>query len=141
MEKKIVHIEDFFTADTAKEGMWHEPKFGREGCGFEFLVIGATTDESMAADEHFAKLYSEAEDIKDPIERHRKQMEVDAKRCAKFVKGIREAKDCSVDFQGKPIEYSEPFIEQIFLKSPEIKIDIVNFAKNNLNFIKREKNA
>lgn len=141
MEKRIVNIEDFFTVDNAKEGIWFEPKIGRVGCGFEFLVTGATTDEAMADDEHYSKLYSEAEEIKDPIERKAKQMKVDAERCARLVKGIRAAEDCVVKSEGTDIEYSVPLIEKIFLKSPEIKKAVVNFATDNLNFIKREKNA
>lgn len=141
MAKRKVHIEDFFTVDNAKKGMWFEPKVGKDGCGFEFLVCGAGTDEAMADDEHYDSLYAQAEDIKDPIQRKEKQMQVDAERCARLVKGIRAAEDCDVDFGGKAIEYSVPLIEQIFLKSPEIKKAVVNFATNNLNFIKRERNA
>lgn len=141
MEKRKVHIENFFTVDNAKAGVWFEPKIEGVGCGFEFLVTGATTDEAMADDEHFESLYAEAEDIKDPIEKQSQRMKVDAERCARLVKGIRAVEGCDVDFEGKELEYSVPLIEQVFLKAPEIKKAVVAFATKNTNFIKREKNA
>lgn len=139
--KRTVHIEDFFTKDNEENGKWFEPKIEGQGCGFEFLVTGATTNEAMADDEHYDKLYAQAEDIKDPIERYNKKQEIDAERCARLVKGIRAAEDCEVDFGGKAIEYSVPLIEQIFLKSPLIKKAVVAYATKTANFINREKNA
>lgn len=111
MAKRKVHIEDFFTVDNAKTGMWFEPKLGRDGCGFEFLVCGAATDEAMADDEHYESLYAQAEDIKDPIQRKAEQMKVDAKRAAEFVHGLRAAKGCKINFGGQPLEYSKPMVE------------------------------
>lgn len=141
MEKRKVHIEDFFTRDNEKSGKWFEPKIDGEGCGFEFLVTGATTDEAIADDEHYESLYAAADEIKDPIERSAQRMVVDAERCARLVKGIRAAEGCDVDFGGKQIEYSQPLIEQIFLKSPLIKKAVVAYATKTSNFINREKNA
>lgn len=141
MAKRTVHIEDFFTKDNEEAGKWFEPKIEGIGCGFEFLVTGATTDEAIADDEHYDSLYTQAEDIKDPIARNKKKMEIDAERCARLVKGIRPAKDCDVDFGGKQLEYSVPLIEQIFLKSPLIKKAVVAYATKTSNFINREKNA
>lgn len=141
MEKRKIHIEDFFTRDNEEAGKWFEPKIDGIGCGFEFLVTGATTDEAMADDEHYDSLYAKAEEIKDPIERNKKKMEIDAERCARLVKGIRAAEGCEVDFGGKDLEYSVPLIEQLFLKSPLIKKAVVAFATKQSNFINREKNA
>ncbi len=141
MEKRKVHIEDFFTADNEVEGKWFEPKIDGIGCGFEFLVTGATTDEAMADDEHYDKLYAEADEIRDPIERQHKKMQVDAERCARLVKGIRAAEDCEIDFNGGQVEFSRPLIEQIFLKSPLIKKAVDGYATKTANFINREKNA
>lgn len=140
MEKRKVHIEDLFTSENEEKGIWIEPVINGKGIGIELLVVGGGTDEAMADDEHYESLYTEAEQIKDPIQRKHKQMEVDAERCARLVKGIRPAKNCDVDFGGKEIEYSVPFIEELFLKSPLIKKYVATFASKTANFIKRESN-
>lgn len=138
MEKRKVHIEDFFTRDNEEKGKWFEPKIDGVSCGFEFLVTGATTNEAMADDEHFESLYAKADEIKDPVERFEQKMKVDAERCARLVKGIRPAKDCEIDFDGKDIEYTQELIETIFYKSPLIKKAVTNYASKTANFINRE---
>lgn len=140
MEKRTVHLEDLFTMDNEKKGIWFEPKIEGYGIGIEFLVKGATTDEALADNEHFEKKYINAREIKDSIERQDELMKVDAARCAKLVAGIRATSDCKVDFEGKPLEYSQEFIEKLFYKSPLIKTAIVNFAAKPSNFIKGKKN-
>lgn len=142
---KSINIEDFFTEDNEKEGIWFEPKIKGVPCGIEFLVTGTGTDENVANSERYEKELAESEEIKDPIERVRKQKEIDANRVAQFVKGIRvadrEKGDNEVKYQGKPLEYSVPLIQKLLLKSPLIKFAIINFAKDTANFIKWEKNA
>lgn len=140
MEKRKIHLEDLFTMDNEKKGVWFEPKIEGRGIGIEFLVKGATTDEALADNEHYEKLYAEAREMKDSIERQKQLMEVDAERCAKLVAGIRATSDCEVDFEGKPLEYSQDFIKKLFYKSPLIKTAIVNFASKTANFINRKKN-
>lgn len=140
MAKKI-NIEDFFTDDNEKEGIWFEPKIKGVPCGIEFLVTGTGTDENVAGTERYEKEMAETEDIKDPIEKVKKQKEIDANRVAQFVKGIRAAKDSEVQYNGKPLEYSVPLIQKLLFKSPLIKFAIINFAKDTANFIKREKDA
>lgn len=138
---KLINIEDFFTEDNEKEGIWFEPKIKGVPCGIEFLVTGTGTDENVALSERFEKEMAETEDIKDPVERIRKQKELDANRVAQFVKGIRAAENSDVKYAGKPLEYSVPLIQKLLQKSPLIKFAIINFAKDTANFIKREKNA
>jgi len=138
---KSINIEDFFTEDNEKEGIWFEPKIKGVPCGIEFLVTGTGTDENVAASERYEKAISESEEIKDPIERVKKQKELDANRVAEFVKGIRAAENSDVKYQGKALEYSVPLIQKLLLKSPLIKFEIIKFAKDTANFIKREKNA
>jgi hypothetical protein len=140
-EKKVINIEDFFTVDNEKNGIWFEPKINGNPCGIEFLVTGRGTDENIAGTERFEKAISETEDIKDPLERIKKQKELDANRVAEFVKGIRCSEGNDVLYGGKPLEYSVPLIQQILLKSPLIKDAIVEFARDTTNFIKREKNV
>lgn len=138
--KNIVNLEDFFTDDNEKNGIWFEPKIKGIPCGFEFLVTGTGTDENIANSERFEKALSETEGIKDPIERVKKQKILDANRVAEFVKGIRATEGHEVLSGGKPVEYSVPLIQKILLKSPLIKQELIRFAKDTANFIKREKN-
>lgn len=139
-EKRVVHLEDFFTRTNEENGKWYEPIIDGMGCGFEFLVTGATTNEAIADDEHYESEYAKADAIKDPIERQEQRMRVDAERCARLVKGIRPAPDCVVDFEGGAIEFSIPLIEKLFYESPLIKKSIVAFSSKTVNFINREKN-
>lgn len=139
MEKRKVHLEDLFTRVNEEKGIWFEPKINGQGIGIEFLVKGATTDEAMADDEHYEKLYAEAKEIKDLIAQKEKLMKVDAERCARLVAGVRATENCDIDFEGKPIEYSKELIEKLFYNSPLIKKAIVDFSSKTTNFIKRKK--
>ena len=46
-EKKQINIEDFFTEDNERAGVWFEPKIDGNPCGIEFLVTGASTDDNI----------------------------------------------------------------------------------------------
>lgn len=139
-EKRKIHIEDFFTEEHEKEGIWFEPKIEGVPCGIQFLVTGTGTDENVANGERYDKAVAELEDIKDPVEKVKKRKVLDANRVAEFVKGVKAADDCDADFKGKAIEYSVPFVQELLLKAPLIQIEIIRFAKITENFIKREKN-
>lgn len=138
---KQINIEDFFTADNEVSGIWYEPKIKGERCGLSFLVTGKDTDENIAASERYEKKLAELEDLKDPVEKAKKAKELDAKRVAEFVKSMKIADGCEVSFGGKQIVYSPELVEQIFLKAPLIKAEIVKFVMDTTNFIKRENNA
>jgi len=138
---KKINIEDFFTADNEVSGIWFEPRIKGTPCGLEFLVTGKDTDENIAATERYEKKVAELEDLKDPVEKAKKGKEMDAKRVAEFVKSMRVVEGYEVDFGGKKIEYTPELVQQIFLKSPLIKNEVVKFVMDTANFIKREKNA
>lgn len=138
---KQINIEDFFTADNEVTGIWFEPKIKGMRCGLEFLVTGKDTDENIAATERYDKLLNELEDLKDPIEKAQKAKELDARRVAEFVKSVRIADGCNVSFGGKKVEYTPEFVQQVFLKAPLIKAEVIKFVMDTTNFIKREKNA
>lgn len=140
-KKRKVSLESFFTKTNEIKGKWFEPKIKNQGVGFEFLVCGAGTDEAMADDEHFDSLYAQAENIKDPVERNAQKQLVDAQRCARLVKGLRPAEGVELDYDNKPIEYTQELIEQIFLQSPLIKKAVVAFATETANFINWEKRS
>lgn len=140
MTKQTINLENFFTEDNEKTGIWFEPTIKGEGCGIEFLVTGLGSDENQAGYERYEKAMAEANKIKDPIEKAAKKKVIDANRVAEFVHGIRAAGDNEILFEGKPLEFSVPVIQQLLLKSPLIKLEIVKFAMETANFIKREKN-
>lgn len=140
-EEFVVNIEDFFTADNEEEGVWFEPIIKGTPCGIEFLVTGSNTDKNAAQAERFKKARAEIEKLKDPEERSAKLKEIDAKRAAEFVHGLRAAKGCKVNFGGQPLEYSKPMVEKIMFGAPLIRIEIINFAYDTANFMKREKNS
>ena len=96
---KHINIEDFFTEDNEKEGIWFEPKIKGVPCGIEFLVTGRGTDENIANSERYDKTLAELEDIKDPLEKVQKTKKADADRVAEFVKGIRAAAGSEGDYQ------------------------------------------
>ena len=138
---KKINIEDFFTEDNEVSGVWFQPKIRGELCGLEFLVTGRDTDKNIAAGERYDKILAEIKDINDPVERAKKSKEAEAKRVAEFIKGLRVAPGFEISLGGKPIEYSIPVVEKIFLKSPLIKEEIMKFVADTANFIKRENNV
>ena len=139
-ETEIINIEDFFTVDNENAGLWFEPKIKGTPCGIQFLVTGKGSVENTVNTERYEKELAKLEDLDDPTERVEKAKELDANFIATFVKGIRAAKGKELNFGGKPLEYSVPLIQQLLLRSPLIKTEIVMFAKDTTNFIKREKN-
>lgn len=140
-EERVINIEDFFTAEREEEGVWFEPIVNGIPCGIEFLVTGANTDKNAAQAERFKKQRAEIEVLKDPEERSKKLKEIDAKRAADFIHGIRPAEGCKINFGGSALEYSKPNIEKIMFGAPLIRVEIIGFAYETANFMKRENNA
>lgn len=138
---KTINLEDLFTEEREKEGVWFEPKIKGRPCGIEFLVTGRGTDEAVIGGERYDKALAELEDVKDPVEKTRKQKTLFANRVAEFVKGIRPAKDSELMYEGKPLEYSVPMIQKLLYQAPLITSQIFSFMNDTTNFMKREKNA
>ena len=138
---KTINFEDLFTEEREKEGMWFEPKIKGKGCGIQFLVTGRSTDKNVAGGERYDKALAELEDLKDPIEKSKKQKELFANRVAEFVIGIRPAPDSELMYKGKPLEYSVPLIEELLQQAPLITGQIFSFVTDTTNFMKGEKNA
>lgn len=138
-EVETINLEDYFTTDHEKEGVWFEPNIKGKPCGIQFLVTGTDTDENIVNAERFQKAIDELDDIKDNIEAANKRKVLEANRVADFVKGIRSAEGAKVLFGGKPLEYSKPMIQELCLKSPLIQNEILKFAVKTENFIRRKK--
>ena len=51
-----------------------------------------------------------------------------------YVKG-----DPEINFNGKPLEFSVPLIEEIFYQSPLIKLAVAEFSISVVNFMNRKK--
>lgn len=141
MEKQTINIEDFFTEGREEEGVWFEPKINGESCGLQFLVTGFGSNENAAGAERYDKERTELEELKDPVEKAKKRKELDAKRVAEFIKGIKPAEGYETKLNGQPIEFSKPVAQQIFFNAPLIRDEIIRFSKTTTNFIKREKDA
>ena len=140
MAKRKINLENFFTEDNEKTGVWFEPRIKGEPCGIEFLVTGLGSDENQAGNERYEKAMDETNKMKDPIEKAAKRKVIDANRIAEFVHGIRAADGNELYLNGKPLEFSVPVIQNLLLKSPLIKVEIAKFAMETANFIKRERN-
>ena len=138
---KTINLEDFFTEEREKEGVWFEPRIKGVPCGIEFLLTGRSTDENVAGGERYDRAVAELDDIKDPLEKSKKQKELFANRVAEFVKGIRPVEGSAVMYCGKPLEYSVPMIQKLLLQAPLITGQIFNFVTDTANFMKRKNNA
>lgn len=134
-----VNLEDFFTSENEENGKWFEPSIEGKPCGFEFLVTGAGTDDNAFKAEQYDSELKKAEAIRNPVERSKITKELNAKRIADFVIGFRFAKGCEVYVDGKPVEYSKPMIEKLFLKAPMIANEVYKFAFKTANFMNRKK--
>lgn len=138
---KTINLEDLFTEEREKEGVWFEPKIKGKPCGIEFLVTGRGTDEAVIGGERYDKALAELEDVKDPVEKSKKQKSLFANRVAEFVKGIRPAEGSELMYEGKPLEFSVPMIQKLLFQAPLITTQIFSFMNDTTNFMKREKNA
>lgn len=138
---KTINLEDLFTEEREKKGVWFEPRIKGVPCGIEFLVTGRSTDENVAGGERYDKALAELNDCKDPVEKSKKQKELFANRVAEFVKGIRPAEGSELMYDGKPLEYSVPMIQKLLQQAPLITGQIFNFVTDTANFMKGENNA
>lgn len=136
-----INLEDLFTEGREKDGVWFEPRIKGVPCGIQFLVTGRSTDENVAGGERYDKALAALEEVKDPIEKARKQKELFANRVAEFVKGIRPAQGSELMYQGKPLEFSVPMIQKLLQEAPLITGQIFSFVTDTANFMKGENNA
>ena len=136
-----INLEDFFTEERERKGVWFQPVIKGRPCGIEFLVTGRGTDENVVGGERYLKARSESETIKDPVEKEHKQKELFANRVAEFVKGIRPVEGKELMFEGKPLEFSVPMIQKLLQNAPLITGAIYDFVTDTANFMQREKNA
>ena len=140
-EKNYIDIEDFYTDDNEKNGLWHEGMVDGEPSGLVFQMIGIHSDEAVAKMEHYDRLTKELrEKEKDPEIRAAKEREIDAERVASLTKGLKCADGRGIRKGGKEVDFSIDLVKEIFLHSPLLKMDCIEFSIKTANFMNRKKN-
>jgi len=137
---KTINIEDFYTEENEKKGVWHEPVIDGEPCGLEFLLIGIHTDEAVKNMEYYDGLVDELQNDKDisEEEREKKLQEIDAERVASLTKGMRAANGAVLQKDGKDVEFSEDLVKEFYLNAPFIKMNNIEFSLKTSNFMKKK---
>ena len=135
-----IDLEDFFTEENEKNGMWHEPVIDGTPCGLEFLIIGIHTDEAAKNMEFYDGLIDEVQNNKNISEadRDKKLSEIDAARVASSTKGMRAKNGATLRKDGKEVEFSEELVKEFYFNTPIIKMDNIEFALKTSNFMKRK---
>ena len=135
---KTINIEDFYTEENEKKGMWHEPVVDDKGCGLEFLLIGIHSEEAVKSMEHYDELMESIEDEPDSKEKEQKLKELDADRVASLTKGIRATDGSELMINGEKFKFSQEAVKQLYLNSPFIKLDNIEFTLKSSNFMKKQ---
>lgn len=139
MEKKVVNLNDYFTEENEKKGIWVSPVIDGEKLEIELLVTGANDNRNAANADRYSKKLAELEDVKDLEEKRLKKKDLDAERCADFVSGIRAVGGAEIEIDGKVGEYSKEMIIKFFRNAPLVQNWVLEFAYNTVNFMKGKK--
>lgn len=134
--KKILNIENFFSEENEKKGVWYEPSVNGRGCGLEFLLIGMNSEEAQEETAKIKELSDKikAEDISDP-EKYKKFRELDAEVIAALTKDIRAKNGAELQLAGKKVVFSRDFAKQLYLLSPDLRELNTEFVLKSSNFI------
>ncbi len=134
--KKILNIENFFSEENEKKGVWHEPVVNGRGCGLEFLLIGMNSEEAQKETARVKELSDKIklEDISD-TEKYKKFRELDAEVIAALTKDIRAKNGAELQLAGKKVDFSRGFAKQLYLLSPDLRELNTEFVLKSSNFI------
>lgn len=132
-----INIEDFYTEENEKNGVWHEPTIDGEPCGLEFLIIGIHSEEAAKKMDYYDGLLDKLQEESKEV-RYEKEREIDAERVASITKGIRATNGATVVEDGQPVEFSLEFMKKFYLNAPIIKMDNIEFAIKTSNFMKKQ---
>ena len=130
---KTINIEDFYTEENEKNGVWHEPVIDGEPCGVEFLLIGIHSEEAIKNMDKYDEILNNAKEE----EREEMERDIDAARVASLTKGVRGANGEKILVEGKEVEFDFEFIKKLYLNAPLIKMDNIEFAIKTSNFMKK----
>ena len=140
-ELKVINLEDYYSEDNEREGVWASPEDIDVDCPFEFLLTGANDPRNVAYAERYSKKLDELEDIKDLEEKAEKRKDLDAERIADFVQGMRPKTGYKLTVGKEDFVYSKPYIIKFFRKSPLIQNWAFRFVYKTANFIGRKKDS
>lgn len=129
----VINIEDFYTEENEKKGVWHEPVIDGEPCGVEFLLIGIHSEEAIKNMDKYDQILEEMSEE----ERKEKEGEIDAERVASLTKGVRGANGEKILVEGNEVKFDFEFIKKLYLNAPLIKMDNIEFAIKTSNFMKK----
>lgn len=133
---KTIDIEDYFSEENEKKGVWYEPLIGDKPCGLKFLLIGIHSDEAV---EKMEKIEEQAQTIKaselSDSEKEKKLDELDAERVAVLTKDIKASDGSALRKDGKPFKFSTEIAKEIYIKSPLLKIANVEFVLERANYM------
>lgn len=134
--KKILNIENFFSEENEKKGVWFEPVIDGKACGLEFLLIGMNSEEARKETARIKALSDKikAEDIPDE-EKSKRFNELDAEVIAALTKDIRAKNGAELQFKGKTLEFSNEVAKQLYLMSPDLRGINTEFVLKSSNFI------
>lgn len=135
-QRKVINIENFFTEENERKGVWHEPVIDDIPCGIEFLLTGIHTDEATI---ELTKIDEKSEKIRestmDESEKEKLLDDLDAERVAVITKGIRAKDGSQLVKNGKPIEFSKEFAKEFYKNCPAIKMHNVDFVLKSSSFM------
>lgn len=134
--KKILNIENFFSEENEKKGVWYEPVVNGRGCGLEFLLIGMNSEEAQEETARIKELSDKikAEDISDS-EKAKKFDELDAEVIAALTKGIRAKNGAELQLDGEKVEFSKELAKKLYMMSPDLRGINTEFVLKSSNFI------
>ena len=133
---KQINLENFFTEDREREGVWHEAMVDDKSSGLEFLLVGIHSEYVAARLEEIDKQSDEvrSSDLTDE-EKIEKLEELDADRVAVLTKNIRAKDGSELMIDGKPIIFSEELAKEFYKKCPSIKMDNIDFVLKSSSFM------
>lgn len=137
---KTIEIEDFYTEDNEKNGVWHEPVIDGEPCGIKFLLIGIHSAEAIKNMEYYDQLIDKLDEITDPEERAIKEKEIDAERVASLTKDVKASDGADILVGGQKVVFDKAFIKKLYMEAPLFKMDNIEFAIKTSNFMKKKGN-
>lgn len=133
---KTIDIENYFTEQKEREGVWHEPVIDGVPVGLEFLLIGIHAEEAVA---ELEKIDEQSEAVKNSElsdeEKLKKLEEFDVERVAVLTKNIRAKNGAELVLNGEPVKFSTEFMKQFYTNCPSIKIDNIDFVLKSANFM------
>lgn len=138
--KNTVNISQFFSRKNEEEGIWYEPVIFDIRTGIEFCLYGRNSNKAIKANEEYQKQLASLAAMEDGDEKNDKLDEIIAELVSKFVKDFRGVDGKTVvNEDGSELKMSD--IPSFMFNSPIIAKDILDFVRDQENFLQLKKNA